>query len=262
MRYTIILGEGIWSRSNRFLCVSTLLAALTSTTSAVASDKLMVEYPTVNPGEMEIGMRVMALSDNDPAVNNTQTRKLGAGYGFTDSWFSELYAEYEKPPDSNTAQVQYYEWENMLRLTEPGRHWADWAVILEYSYAADPEEQDAVKLMPIMQTRFTHTMLTLNFGFERNPSENGTNHWQFSYGWQSLWFGEPAYRFALEGYGQVGDVNHWAPTQEQTHQIGPALVGKVRTGSDSGYEYRVGFYWGLSQATPARAFMASIEYEL
>lgn len=245
-----------------FMAFSLLLSALVVTPRVFASDKLMVEYPTVNPGETELGMRMLALSDGDPAVNHSQTRKLGAGYGFTDIWFSELYAEYEKPPDSNTAQVQYYEWENTLRLTEPGAHWADWAIILEYSRATDPEEQDAVKLMPIMQTRFTHTMLTMNFGFERNPSENGTNHWQFSYGWQYLRLGSPALRFALEGYGQVGDVKHWSPAQEQTHQIGAALVGKVRTGPDNGFEYRVGLFAGLTDATPDRALMVSVEYEL
>ena len=248
--------------SNSLLNVGCLLAGLIATSPALASDKLMVEYPTVNSGETEIGMRVLALSDNNPDVNHAQTRKLGAGYGISDSWFSELYAEYEKPADSNTMQVQYYEWENMLRLTGPGRHTADWAIILEYSYATDQAEQDAVKLMPIMQTRFRHTMLTMNFGFERNPSENATKHWQFSYGWQYLWLGNPAYRFAIEGYGQTGDVNHWAPAQEQTHQIGPALVGKVRTSEDSGFEYRLGVFAGLTQSTPDRAFMASIEYEL
>jgi hypothetical protein len=262
MQHTNISAKAICGWPCSILTAGMLLTALMTSTPAVASDKLMVEYPTVNPGETEIGMRVMALSDNNPDVNNSQTRKLGAGYGFTNYWFSELYAEYEKPPDSNTAQVQYYEWENMLRLGEPGMHWADWAVILEYSRAADPQEQDSVKLMPIMQTRFSHTMLTLNFGFGRNPTENNTNHWQLSYGWQYLWLGNPAYRFALEGYGQVGDVNHWAPAQEQTHQIGPALVGKVRTSEDSGYEYNVGVFWGVTQATPDRALMASIEYEL
>lgn len=233
-----------------------------ATVPVLASDKLMVEYPTVNPGEAEIGMRVLSLSDHNPALNNSQTRKLGAGYGFSDIWFSELNAEYEKPPDSTSAQVQFYEWENLFQLTRAGRYWADWAVTVEYSYATDPEEQDAVKLMPIMQTRFTDTMLTLNFGFERNPSENGTNHWQLSYGWQYLWLSKPELRFALEGYGQVGDYNSWLPSSQQTHQIGPALVGKLRTGEDTGLGYRVGVFWGLTQSTPDRAFMASLEYEL
>ena len=58
-------------------------------------------------------------------------------------WFSELNAEYEKPADSSTIKVQYYEWENLFRLTEPGRYWADWAIIMEYSYAIDDEEKDA-----------------------------------------------------------------------------------------------------------------------
>ena len=246
----------------QLVAMSIACASLALTAQAFASDKLMVEYPTVNPGETEIGMRVMALSDSDPAVNGAQTWKLGAGYGFTNYWFSELYAEYEKPADSSTIKVQYYEWENLFRLTEPGRYWADWAIIMEYSYAIDDEEKDAYKIMPIMQKRFRKHMLTLNLGFERNPSENGTNKVQLNYAWQYLWRGNPAYQFALEGYGQFGDVTNWSPRSQQTHQIGPALVGLFKSGQDNAWDYRLGLYFGLTDATPDRALMVSVEYEI
>ena len=239
-----------------------LFACITVTSPASASDKLMVEYPGVAPGELEVGMRGQVLFDNNSDVNNARTLKLGAGYGFSNIWFSELYAEYEKPADGTDYKVQFYEWENLFRLTEPGRYWADWGIILEYSHATDEVDKDAYKIMPIVQKRFSKTMTTLNLGFERNPTENGTNSLQFSYGWQYLWLGNPAYQFALEGYGQVGEVTHWAPKSQQTHQIGPALVGKFKSGPDSGWEYRMGLYFGLTSATPNEALIVSVEYEL
>lgn len=262
MKYRFTWAKCFSCHLDACLAVCIAIGSLSVTSPAFASDKLMVEYPTVTPGETEIGMRVMAQSDNDPAVNGAQTWKLGVGYGFTNYWFSELYAEYEKPADSSTIKVQYYEWENMFRLSKPGQYWADWAVILEYSYAVDEEEKDAYKIMPIMQKRFRKHMLTLNVGFERNPSENGTNKVQLNYAWQFLWRGNPVYQFALEGYGQFGDVTNWAPASEQTHQIGPALVGKFKSGEDNAWDYRLGVYFGLTDATIDRALMLSLEYEI
>ncbi len=257
-------GERFGCRLNKLLVFCILLVSLaTATTSlALASDKLMVEYPTVNPGETEIGVRGMALFDNNPDVDNSQTWKVSAGYGFSNIWSSELYAEYEKPPYSFDFEVQFYEWENLFRLTEPGSNWGDWAIILEYSFATDAEDKDAINLMPIVQKGLDKKMVTLNFGFERNPTENGTKKWQFSYGWQYLWHGNSAYQLALEGYGQVGDITDWAPLPEQAHQIGPAVVGKFKISEDNGWEYRLGLYFGLTNATPNEALTASIEYEL
>lgn len=246
----------------RHLLVSILLLASFCYSSQVfASDKLSVEYPTVDAGEAEIGMHMMALSDGNPNINNAQTRKLGAGYGFSNIWSSELSAEYDKAANSSTVTVQAYEWENMLRLTAPGRDWADWAMILEYSYSVDRAEQDAVQVEPIMQKRFQDHILTVNLSFDRNPSENDTNHWQLGYAWQYLWRGNPAFRFALEGYGQVGDYNHWSATPAQSHQIGPAVVGKIHNGDDSDMNYRLGIYFGVTQGAPNRALMAGMEYE-
>lgn len=226
-----------------------------------ASDNMVVEYPTVDPGEAEIGMRMIALYDNNPNINNAQTRKLGAGYGITSDWSSELTAEYAKAADSSTVQVQSYEWENLLRLNQPGMSWANWAVIVEYTYSVDRNTQNAIKLTPIMQTRSKDAIVTLNFGFDRNPSENGTNRWQFSYGWQYLLRGDPALQFAFEGFGQMGDVSHWSSVPEQSQQIGPALIGKINSDEDTDLVYRVGLFFGLTRTTPNRALTASMEYE-
>jgi hypothetical protein len=257
-----------WSTSSSHFCplkgllISVILPACASVTSmAMASDKLMVEYPRVVVGETELGIRGQALFDKNPELNQAQTRKIGAGHGFNDFWFSELYAEFENASDGSEYKAEFYEWENLLRLSEPGRYWADWGVILEYSYATDEENKDAYKIMPLVQKRFSGEMLTMNYGFERNESENGTSNWQFSYGWQYRWLNNPAYEFAVEGYGQFGDVVDWAPLSQQTHQIGPALLGKLKTGPGRGWEYRVGLFFGLTNESPDQAFLASIEYE-
>jgi len=240
---------------------SVLLVTATTSSLSSASDKLMVEYPRVVPGETEVGMRGQVQFDSRSDLNNAQTWKFGAGHGFNDFWFSELYAEFEKPAGESDYKAEFFEWENLLRLTEPGRYWADWGLILEYSHAVEEETKDAYKLMPLIQKRFSREMVTLNFGLERNQAENGTNSIQFSYGWQYLWLGNPAYQFALEGYGQFGDVTDWAPVDQQTHQIGPALVGRVRTSPGHGWEYRVGLFFGLTNESPDEAFLASVEYE-
>lgn len=240
---------------------SLLLFCAIGSSISYASDKLMVEYPKVVRGETEIGARVAANIDHRSEINNSQTWKFGAGRGFTDYWFSEVYLEVEKPAGESEYETEFVEWENLFLLTEPGRYWADWGLIVEYSAALEETGSDAYKLMPLVQKRFSTQMVTGNFGFERNQNENGTSRWQFNYALQYLWLGNPARQFAVEAYGELGDVNDWSPLNQQQHQFGPALVGKFKTSPGRGWEYRLGWFFGLTEVTPDQAFLANIEYE-
>ena len=235
---------------------------LSITSAAFASDDLEVEYPTVHAGEAEVSLLGMAYSDDDPDENHAQTWRVGAGYGVTDIWSSELYAEYEKPADSSSMSVQFYQWENLIRLTKPGQYWADWAINFEYAYATDKDAKDAYEIMPVMQKRFNRSMLTLNVSLERNPTENDTTKLQLNYAWQYRWLGNPAIQFALEGYGKLGNATDWATRSEQSHQLGPVLLGDIHTGPDNILSYRLGYYFGLTDAATDRTLVLNLEYEL
>ncbi len=251
----------LYRPAGRQIATTALAALLLSPAVVTAGDKLMVEIPHVDAGAIEIGLRGQIVADGNDQVNGAQTWKLGAGMGISEHWFSEIYAEYEKEAEEDGYKVEFYEWENLWSLTEPGRYWTDFGIIAEYAHATDPDVKDAYKLMPLLQARTGPGELALNFGFERNKSENGTTALQFGYGWQYRWSGDRARQFALEGYGQVGDALDWNRWAQQIHQWGPAVTGKIMSAPDAGWEYRLGLYFGLNALSPAKALLAAIEYE-
>jgi hypothetical protein len=65
----------------------------------------------------------------------------------------------------------------------------------------------------------------------------------------------------LEGYGETGDVDDFNPTDEQVHQVGPAIFGKLKTASGHAWKYGLGLLAGLTSATPAATLTGLFEYE-
>jgi hypothetical protein len=74
--------------------------------------------------------------------------------------------------------------------------------------------------------------LQLNFNpllpnITRAVAENGTF---FGYQWQVKYLWQQALEFGAQGFGEMGKWNHFAPTSEQSHRLGPAVFGKIGLG--------------------------------
>jgi len=240
------------------ILMAMFLLAMTPT-SAQAGYK--VYYPTVEKGETELELRGYVTFDEDRSQRNEQGYKLGIGHGFTDWWFTELYAEVARAPESSNYDVEAYEWENLFRLTEPGKYWADFGFLAEYSHARESSDPNKWELTPIMQKQFGNRLATLNITFERETGKNASDEWELEYAWQYKWLGNPALEFGLEGFGHVGEVTHWDDSADQRHNLGPAIFGKIKSDSRHAWKYKVGVLFGVTPATPAVVLNGILEYE-
>jgi len=249
----------------RMAAVSALLLAIVVAATfvmpapAFASHK--VYYPTVDQGETELEMRGHVTWDNDRDKQNEQTYKFGVGHGFTSYWFSEIYVEAEKPAGESSYEIESYEWENLFQLTEQGKYWADWGFLIEYAKARDSDDPNKVELTPIMQTQFGKTLFTVNLKFERETGDNADDDWMQAYAWQLRWFGNPKLEFGVEGYGELGKVDNWNSWDEQEHQVGPAIFGKLKTDGGHAWKYRLALLAGLTSDTPNATLAGTLEYE-
>jgi hypothetical protein len=231
-----------------------------SPSTAHASQK--VYYPTVEQGETELEIRGHVDFDRDPVKDNAQVYKAAIGYGFTDYWFSEIYAEVVRDPGSSSYNVESHEWENIFRLTEPGKYWADFGMVVSYEHARDSDDPNKWELMPIIQKQFGRQLTTLNIIFERETGNNAENVWDLEYAWQYKRLGKPTLEFGMGGYGHCGDVTHWDPSSQQVHQIGPAIFGKIKPVVGRGLKYQLGLLFGATDASPTKTLYGRLELEI
>jgi len=235
------------------------LLSLLPVSPAHASHK--VYYPTVEHGETEIELRGHVTHDNDRNLSNEQKYKLGVGHGFTDFWFAEIYAELERPAGTDEYEVESYELENLFRLTETGKYWADLGFLIEYSHASESGHPNKWELKPIVQKQLGTHLVTLNLNFERETGSNASDEWEFGYAWQYRLIGRPVLEFGLEGYGSVGELTKWDNSGDQKHEVGPAIFGKIKTGGGHAWKYRLALLFGLNDATPDATLTGMLEYE-
>lgn len=82
------------------------------------------------------------------------------------------------------------------------------------------------------------------------------------YQWQTKYRWLPQFEFGLQGMGEMGAWDHWAPREERSHQLGPAVFGKFSLGSErQAIKYNAAWLLGASQAAPSHTLRLQMEYE-
>ena len=213
--------------------------------------------PSVAYGEREIDFKYGVASNGDEP--RLQAASLGFGYGATGWWFTEFYLKYER--EGAHTRFDAFEWENKFQLTETGRYPVDVGFIAEFEVPRNRAEGYEFQFGPLFQTEFGRVQLNANLLLKnvvRADEENGTTmgyQWQAKYRWQQ------AFEFGAQGFGEMGRWNHWAPTAEQNHRLGPAVFGKFNLGGRQAILYNSALLFALTKAAPDRTFRLQVEYE-
>jgi hypothetical protein len=234
------------------------LSACLFVCNAVAGPADYVYVPAVTYGEHEIDFKAGTVktspSERDSAAS------LGYGYGLTDYWFSELYVKYNRGGGSGT-RFDAFEWENKFQLTQPGQYPVDVGFVVELERPQNRDEGYEVKFGPLFQTEFGKTQLNLNILLERNYRAAESNSMRLGYQWQVKRSWIPQLDFGAQGFGEVGDVRHFAPRVEQSHIAGPAIFGKFPFGNRRSIRYNAAYLVDLGNDTHSKTFRTQIEYE-
>lgn len=232
---------------------SLALVLTAPTVFAGAADYIYL--PTVEYGEKEIDFKFGTAKQQNG--ERKQVSSLGFGYGVTEYWFTEVYFKHERE-GSDTLTLG--EWENRFQLTETGKYPVDLGLVVEIEAPLNKNEAYEFKLAPLMQTEFGKVQLNGNLVLERTfgPGDHIT---ELGYQWQTKYRWKPSFEFGLQGFGEVGKWDNWAPADEQEHRMGPAIFGKIGLGTKQAIKYNVALLFGTSEAAADHTFRMQIEYE-
>jgi hypothetical protein len=222
-----------------------------------------VQVPAVEYGEKEIDVKYGTRRFNDLDQRDS-AGSIGFGWGGTPWWFTEAYLKYHKE-GSDTTRYDAFEWENKFQLTETNKYPVDVGMLVELEV---PKEHNVegyeLKVGPLLQWDTGALRWNTNLFFERMIRANDNESHPTELGYQA----QVAYRLkngmdvGVQAFGDMGEWNHWLPSSEQSHRIGPAVFGKIKLGEGRrAIRYNAAWLFGATHASPDNQFRVQAEYE-
>jgi hypothetical protein len=229
------------------------------TTAALAGPSDYVITPLVQEGEREIDFKAGTAKNRDGTRESAYS--LGLGYGVTNWWFTELYGKWHKLPGQDSG-FDAWEWENKFQLTETGKYPVDMGFVLEIERPKDRSEGYELVWGPLFQTDITsEVQANLNVLVTKHIRAATASKAELGYQWQVKHRWQPNFEYGLQGFGEVGPLSHWRPTDEQSHTLGPAIFGRIRAGQHEFIKYNVALLFGTTNGAPRTTLRLQTEYE-
>jgi hypothetical protein len=237
--------------------VLSLLLSLTSVcTAALADPGYYVVTAYDNEGVRTIDLRYWTVkSAGSPAV---RWPEVGLGYGVSSRWYTEFYASFVGTLDTATT-LSTWNWQNEFLLTQ-GQLPIDVAVHATLIKNADSYEGYEFEAGPVLQTDIGRTQINANIFFDRTFNASTSSPTQLKYQWQIKRRWKPALQFGLQGFGELGDWNHWSPRDEQSHRAGPAVFGSLPLGNGQTLLYQAACLFGSTYGQNGTMFSMRVQY--
>lgn len=223
-----------------------------------------VYSPYVEYREFEIEYRPSVSIDGDDAKDNEQKHPLGLGYGVTEWWFTELYAEWEREPGAGEeTSFAAFEWENRFQLTASGEYWADIGLLVEYERTDSGSSPDELAISLLAAKSMGKFTATYNVEFAGEIGNGAGNDVELAHRFQLKYRLDPAFEPAIEVFGEFGPLDNIPGFDDQEHYIGPVATGVIPL-NDSGLKlkYNAGYLFGASDAAADGVVKAIIELEV
>jgi hypothetical protein len=64
-----------------------------------------------------------------------------------------------------------------------------------------------------------------------------------------------------QGFGELGEWDHWAPRDKQSHRAGPAIFGTLPVGDKQAFKYDAAYLYGSVYGKHAKMVTARVRYE-
>lgn len=241
--------------------LATLTLFVVSISPAHAIDKLYKPY--VEKGEWETEYFGTKSFDGNDAKDDAQKHQLSLGYGVTDYWKTELYASFEKDPQTSMT-FDSWEWENVFQFTRRGEYWVDAGGSLAYEWTPRSDRPDKVEARVILAKDIGPTSHILNLIAEKDVGSGPRDNLEGGFIWSSRYNYSSWFQPGFEIDSDFGELSHTGKFDAQNHYVGPVAYGKLPFGDepDEGLGYRVGYLYGVSNAAADGQFIAQLEYEL
>ncbi|MCB0346873.1 MAG: FTR1 family protein [Bdellovibrionales bacterium] len=221
---------------------------------AFAIDKIY--SPIVEGGELELETRGTYGFDDESDKDDAYKQLFGIGYGFTDRFAAETYAEIEKEPEEST-RFEALIAEARYQLFEQGEYWLDSGAYLEYEYKPRDGEHE-LEAKALLEKSTSDWIGTVNFVIAREIFGEGGEPWEGAVRWNALYrisqYAEPG----IEWHSEVEDLDHMGDFDEQTHVVGPTIHGKLC----DNWKYELAGLFAVSDEPSDFTVRWVLEYEL
>lgn len=242
---------------NKAVHVVAIAAALCAQ-SAYANPDDYVATPAVEFGEREIELRFGTASKTGD--ERLSAASLAFGYGVTPWWFTEVYGKFNRTGGAST-HFDAVEWENKFQLTEPGQYFVDVGLLVEIEHPQNRAEGYELRFGPLLQKDFGPVQVNTNFLLQRHYRAAAPEVTQLGYQWQVKYRWREDFEFGAQGFGSMGQWDHWDDPRDRQHALGPAIFGKINLGGRQVVKYNAAYLFKASSAAPDRTLRAQLEYE-
>lgn len=184
--------------------------------------------------------------------------EVGVGWNVNSRWHTHLLASGIGSSDMAT-RLSTLQWQNDVLLTQ-GEWPFDLALHTLYTQARAAWDEHAFQFGPVLQTDVGRTQLNANVFWERSFGTLAHRPLQLKYQWQVRHRWRPWLHVGAQGFGELGDWNHWADRDAQSHRAGPALFGTVSLGSRS-LGWQAAYLVGSTYAQHGRLFSLRVKLD-
>ncbi len=207
-----------------------------------------VNDPYVQAMEREIELRTIFQTDAKSSEDNILRQRISYGFSISDRVFLEAYAIGTRLPDQSF-ELEGYEIETKIQLTEQGEYNTDWGVILEYERQISESIAELATVL-VASRQWGNWVGTLNLGIEYEFGSNirdeidrfASGQWRYRY--------REAFEPGVEFYAD-----------EFTLGIGPVLTGVIRGNGNNKWHWEAGLIAPLNDTTPDQTLRFLLEWE-
>ena len=216
-----------------------------------------VYSPHVEQGEVEIEARGSYDFDDSDEKDGKQKQKYALGYGVNAWWFTELYFAVIEKSKGKDWEYESIEWANRFQLSEPGEWFVDTGLYFAYEFGVADEANDKIEGKLLLQkdlgdfVHIANLILESEVGGDAEEALEGGVAWSTRYRFQK-WL-EPG----VEWHSDFGELGEGSSFEEQKHQLGPVIYGKI----GDHIKYDVGYLFGVSDGAPDGMLKWIVEFE-
>jgi hypothetical protein len=209
--------------------------SLAIATAKTALAEFQIQEAGVEKGEFEFEYRgavhwgMEAPGNGDPLDEEEegeflrQSHDFEFAYGITERWKFSTTIITDQPLDQNY-NVSGVELELQYELIKRKGNGLGLAFMGGYGFATRGGEADEIEFGPIIELASGNFLLTLNPFFGAQVGDNrDTDGLSFEYGWRGQYNFAKKWAAGVEMFGEIEDLSHAGPWDDQRHSIGPTL---------------------------------------
>ncbi len=231
-------------------------ALLLASASAFADPGYYLVGVYENEGQATLDYRYWTVKF--PGAPEVVWPEIGFGYGVTKRWYTELYASYIGSSGTAT-RLSTLNWQNDYLLTQ-GQYDFDLALHTNLISNHGRARGKVLEFGPALQTEVGRMQLNANLVFERAFATAASTPTLLKYQWQAKYRWKPEFQFGLQGFGELGAWDHWAPRARQSHRMGPMVYGTLPVGASDSVAYQAALLKGSIYGQSGYMFSMQLRY--